>query len=63
MEEIFKFTAQYGFPLVLSVYLLWRFEKKLNGLTKEINRLTKVMVAICAKSGMDISELIKEEDK
>lgn len=32
-----------GFPIVITIYLLYRFEKKLDSLTKGINELTKVL--------------------
>lgn len=43
--EIFvSAIGNFGFPLVLAVYLLLRFEKKIEGLTeaiRELNNLTK----------------------
>ena len=39
MQEIISAISQVGFPIAISVYLLVRFEKKLETLTKSINEL------------------------
>lgn len=41
MEEIISQVANFGFPIVLSVYLLVRVESKLEKLTESINELSK----------------------
>jgi hypothetical protein len=47
MSEIFTALGNFGFPIVVSIYLLVRFEKKLDDLTKVIsenNGTTKELV-------------------
>ncbi|ADQ14477.1 YvrJ family protein [Halanaerobium hydrogeniformans] len=39
MEELFTLISSYGFPMVLSVYLLIRFETKLKDLESSIDTL------------------------
>lgn len=39
MQDFFSAITNFGFPIVLSVYLLLRFEKKLDDLTKSIDKL------------------------
>lgn len=41
MEEIFVNIANFGFSIVISIYLLVRMEKKIEDLTKSINELSK----------------------
>ena len=43
MEEMATLVTNFGFPIVLSFYLLFRTETKLDILTKTINELTKVI--------------------
>ncbi|MEG6585011.1 YvrJ family protein [Dendrosporobacter sp. 1207_IL3150] len=43
MEQILSYTANYGFAMVISVYLLVRIEGKLEQLTVSINELSKVI--------------------
>ncbi|MDK2919897.1 MAG: hypothetical protein PWQ37_2630 [Candidatus Petromonas sp.] len=43
MEEIYAQIANLGFPIAVSIYLLVRFENKLESLTISINELTKVI--------------------
>jgi hypothetical protein len=43
MEEIYVQIANLGFPIAVSIYLLVRFENKLESLTISINELTKVI--------------------
>ena len=38
-----------GFPIGITIYLLYRFEKKLDTLTKSINELTKVLYQFISK--------------
>ena len=39
MENIISSISNVGFPVILSVFLLLRFEKKIDELTKAINEL------------------------
>lgn len=39
MEDFFTAITNFGFPIVLSAYLLLRFEKKLDDLTQSIDKL------------------------
>lgn len=43
MEDVFKGLANYGFPIVVSVYLLVRMEAKLDELTKVITKLSEAI--------------------
>lgn len=43
MEEITTLVTNFGFPIVLTFYLLFRTETKLDILTETINELTKVI--------------------
>lgn len=43
MEQLLTYTANYGFPMVISVYLLVRIEGKLEQLTGSINDLAKII--------------------
>lgn len=37
MEEFFTLVTNFGFPIVVAVYLLVRFEKKIESLDNSIN--------------------------
>ncbi len=56
LEEIIKAVSTVGFPIVMSVYLLIRFEKntgqELKELKEAINKLTLVLV----KKGVDLGD-------
>lgn len=43
MQELLNSIGNYGFPMVLSIYLLVRVEKKLDDLTIAINSLGQVI--------------------
>jgi hypothetical protein len=43
MEEVFSSVANFGFPIVISVYLLVRIESKLEGLSASIQELARVI--------------------
>ena len=43
MEQLLTYTANYGFPMVISVYLLVRIEGKLEQLSGSINDLSKII--------------------
>lgn len=46
MEEIFINIANFGFSIAISVYLLVRMEKKIEDLTKSIEKLNKTILQI-----------------
>ncbi len=46
MEEIISQIANFGFPIVLSVYLLVRVEGKLEKLTESISELSKTIASM-----------------
>ena len=43
MEQLLTYSANYGFPMVISLYLLIRIEGKLELLSGSINDLAKVI--------------------
>lgn len=43
MEELFREVANFGFPMVLSIYLLVRLEAKMKNLSMSIQRLSVVV--------------------
>ena len=43
MDQLLTYTANFGFPIVLSFYLLVRIEGKLEQLSGSINDLAKVI--------------------
>ncbi|MGF7184530.1 hypothetical protein GGQ84_000614 [Desulfitispora alkaliphila] len=43
MEDIWTQVANYGFPMVVSIYLLVRVESKLEELARAINGLKQVI--------------------
>ena len=43
MDQLLIYAANYGFPMVISVYLLVRIESKLETLSGSINDLAKVI--------------------
>ncbi len=43
MEEFLTQISNVGFPIVVSMYLLVRFEGKMEELTKSITKLTDVL--------------------
>ena len=46
MEEILKYTANFGFPMVISILLILRIETKLESLGVSINELSRVIERI-----------------
>lgn len=46
MNEILNQVANFGFPIVVSIYLLVRIEGKLDQLTESINKLSKAITRI-----------------
>jgi hypothetical protein len=49
MEDLISQIANFGFPIVLSVYLLVRVEGKLEKLTESINELSNAIVSMDRK--------------
>lgn len=45
MEQLLTYAANYGFPMVISLFLLLRMEAKLEQLTNSISELAKVIAA------------------
>ena len=43
MEAILEASASYGFPMVVSAYLLLRLEKRMDSLTASIQELVRVL--------------------
>lgn len=43
MDQLLNYTANYGFPMIVSIFLLVRIEGKLEQLTVSINELSKVI--------------------
>lgn len=41
MDQLFSMIESLGFPIVLSVYLLFRFEKKIDKLDDTISQLNQ----------------------
>lgn len=57
MTDIFTAISNFGFPIVVSIYLLTRFEKKLESLTKVIdknNTTTEQLIKAIEKSSKGI---------
>jgi len=48
MEDMLKLVGNFGFPIVVSAYLLVRIEGKLNQLSASITDLTKVVAVLNA---------------
>ena len=46
MEELVNLVANIGFPIDVSIYLLVRVERKLEGLTNSINNLSQTINSI-----------------
>lgn len=45
MEQLLSAVADYGFPMLVSSYLLVRMEAKLDKLSANIDRLTQVIAS------------------
>ena len=48
MDEMLKLVSNFGFPIVVSAYLLVRIEGKLSELTISITELAKVVAVMKA---------------
>ncbi|MFZ7103562.1 MAG: YvrJ family protein [Peptococcaceae bacterium] len=46
MENLLQQVSNYGFPMVISIYLLVRVESKLEALALSINGLTRVIETV-----------------
>lgn len=46
MEEMLKLVGNFGFPIVVSAYLLVRIEGKLNELSSSITELAKAVAVL-----------------
>ena len=46
MEELVNLVANIGFTIAVSIYLLVRVERKLEGLTNSINNLSQTINSI-----------------
>lgn len=44
--EIFQLIGNFGFPMALAVYLLVRFEVKIDGLKKSIDNLSNNLAVL-----------------
>lgn len=53
MEDVLVQIGNYGFPMVVAVYLLVRVEKKLDALTGAISRLEQVLAIALRLPGID----------
>lgn len=54
MEELLKLAANYGFPMVVSGYLLVRLEPLIKDLQKSISLLTLV---VAKQSNLDMEDM------
>jgi hypothetical protein len=57
MEQLFTLISSYGFPIVLSIYLLLRFESLLRGLKESIDTL----ILLSNIESADLRKLKKEK--
>jgi hypothetical protein len=57
MEQLFTLISSYGFPMVLSIYLLLRFESLLRGLKESIDTL----ILLSNIESADLRKLNKEK--
>jgi len=49
MEDLFTLIGNFGFPIVVSAYLLVRIEGKLNDLSTSITELAKAIAVLEVK--------------
>lgn len=54
MEDMLQLISSYGFPMVVSIYLLIRIEPLIRGLTRSVDTLT-MMIAL--QSGVKAKDL------
>jgi len=43
IQQIITILGNFGFPVVIAIYLLIRFEKRIENLTEAISQLQKIM--------------------
>lgn len=43
IQQIISILGNFGFPVVIAIYLLIRFEKRIENLTEAISQLQKIM--------------------
>lgn len=55
MEEMLKLVGNFGFPIVVTAFLLVRIEKKLNELSASITELAKAVAVLNRKKRKDCS--------
>lgn len=46
MKEFVDVLSNFGFPVALSCYLLWRFEKKIEAMEKSNTSLTTILQTV-----------------
>lgn len=63
MTEIFTAVGNFGFPIVVSVYLLIRFENKIDKLTESIDKSNKDLSAVIQENTRTTNELVRMIDK
>lgn len=51
MQDYFQIISNFGFPIAVASYLLFRFEKKLEGLEKTNQGLVEEIKALKTKIG------------
>lgn len=52
MEDILTLVGNFGFPIVVSAYLLVRIEGKLNELSTSITELAKAIAVLEVREGV-----------
>ena len=52
MEDWIKVLSQFGFPVVVSAFLLWRLEPAIKSLTDTMNKL----IVALARKGVDLND-------
>ena len=59
-ETAVKFIKDVGFPIAVSVFLLWRFDRRLGELITEIRNFHVQIGAVITKTG-DLEKHVSEE--
>jgi len=49
MDELVKLVQQVGFPIAVSIYLLWRYEKRLQDMNNILGEIAKTLAVINEK--------------
>lgn len=63
MTEIFTAAGNFGFPIVVSIYLLVRFENKIDKLTESIDKSNKDISAVIQENTRTTNDLVKIIEK